>query len=63
MPLLYFVPEKHSATEVQTGAVGYAHDARMDHAVRIFELVCADEYPVRVLLKELMRLSRSYNFV
>ncbi|MDH3726285.1 MAG: GNAT family N-acetyltransferase [Myxococcales bacterium] len=40
------------------GAVGYAHDARLDHAVRIFELVCADEYPVRVLLKELMRRSR-----
>lgn len=40
------------------GAVGYAHDARLDHAVRIFELVCADESPVRVLLKELMRRSR-----
>ncbi|MDH3623602.1 MAG: GNAT family N-acetyltransferase [Myxococcales bacterium] len=40
------------------GAVGYAHDARLDHAVRIFELVCADEHPVRVLLKELMRRSR-----
>ncbi len=40
------------------GAVGYAHDARLDHAVRIFELVCVDEHPVRVLLKELMRRSR-----
>jgi hypothetical protein len=40
------------------GAVGYAHDASLDHAVRIFELVCADESPVRVLLKELMRRSR-----
>ena len=40
------------------GAVGYAHDARLDHAVRIFELVCVDEDPVRVLLKELMRRSR-----
>jgi len=40
------------------GAVGYAHDARLDHAVRIFELVCADEAPVRVLLQELMRRSR-----
>ena len=40
------------------GAVGYAHDARLDHAVRIFELVCADESPVRVLLQELMRRSR-----
>ena len=40
------------------GAVGYAHDARVDHAVRIFELVHADEHPVRVLLTELMRRSR-----
>lgn len=40
------------------GAVGYAHDSRLDHAVRIFELVCVDEHPVRVLLKELMRRSR-----
>jgi GNAT superfamily N-acetyltransferase len=40
------------------GAVGYAHDAKLDHAVRIFELVCVDEHPVRVLLKELMRRSR-----
>lgn len=40
------------------GAVGYAHDARLDHAVRIFELVAADESPVRFLLKELMRRSR-----
>ena len=40
------------------GAVGYAHDASLDHAVRIFELVCADEEPVRVLLQELMRRSR-----
>ena len=40
------------------GAVGYAHDARLDHAVRIFELVAADEHPIRFLLKELMRRSR-----
>jgi CRP-like cAMP-binding protein/GNAT superfamily N-acetyltransferase len=40
------------------GAVGYAHDARLDHAVRIFELVSADESPNRFLLKELMRRSR-----
>lgn len=40
------------------GAVGYAHDARLDHAVRIFELVAADESPIRFLLKELMRRSR-----
>jgi len=40
------------------GAVGYAHDAQLDHAVRIFELVAADEDPIRFLLKELMRRSR-----
>jgi CRP-like cAMP-binding protein/GNAT superfamily N-acetyltransferase len=40
------------------GAVGYAHDARLDHAVRIFELVAADETPIRFLLRELMRRSR-----
>lgn len=40
------------------GAVGYAHDSRLDHAVRIFELVAADESPIRFLLKELMRRSR-----
>jgi GNAT superfamily N-acetyltransferase len=40
------------------GAVGYAHDASLDHAVRIFELVAADEQPIRFLLKELMRRSR-----
>jgi GNAT superfamily N-acetyltransferase len=40
------------------GAVGYAHDARLDHAVRIFELVAADEHPIRFLLRELMRRSR-----
>jgi CRP-like cAMP-binding protein len=38
--------------------VGYAHDARIDHAVRIFELVAADESPIRFLLTELMRRSR-----
>jgi CRP-like cAMP-binding protein/GNAT superfamily N-acetyltransferase len=40
------------------GAVGYAHDAQLDHAVRIFELVAADDHPIRFLLKELMRRSR-----
>ena len=40
------------------GAVGYAHDARVDHSVRIFELVGADEHPIRFLLQELMRRSR-----
>jgi hypothetical protein len=40
------------------GAVGYARDAQLDHAVRIFELVAADDHPIRFLLKELMRRSR-----
>jgi len=51
----YLLARKHGHL---VGAVGYAHDARLDHAVRIFELVCADESPVRVLLQELMRRSR-----
>jgi CRP-like cAMP-binding protein/GNAT superfamily N-acetyltransferase len=51
----YLLARRHGQL---VGAVGYAHDARLDHAVRIFELVAADEDPIRFLLKELMRRSR-----
>lgn len=51
----YLLAHKHDHL---VGAVGYAHDSSLDHAVRIFELVAADEQPIRFLLKELLQRSR-----